>query len=196
VYAAVLALTGLAGCASPEIAPQAADSLAPIRTQANTIEGEIQKTGAAATSLLQNPGADLTPQIDALDNQVNSLKQAVQVGRQDVVAADTAAQNYFAQWDQQLATLSDDLAKSGGVRKEQAEATYGKLRGEIGTFGDQVRSYIADLDESMRYLRTDKTMAGLKTVEPKIRSALSRQPDLLAQLDKVQSQIDAIRGVR
>jgi hypothetical protein len=187
----------LAGCASAprEVSPQASASLAPMRDQADHVETQINQTGAAATTLLERPSPELTPQIDALDSEVQKLKQTLSVGRSQVDTADVAAAQYFSNWEEQLKTMSDDLASSGGSRRQEAMTSFGKLRSDIASFGEQARAYVADLDESVRYMRTDKTMAGVKTVTPKIRSALARQPDMLAQLDKVQSEIDKIRGV-
>ena len=199
--AIVLSLSALVpglmtGCASREISSQASSSLEPLRAQADRIEMHINRTGAAASDLLENPASDLTAQIDRLDQQTQSLQQTLNVGRQQAQSADASVTEYFNDWDQQLSTLSEDLAKSGQARRNQATASFDKLRGDMRTFGEQARAYVAEMDESVRYLRTDKTSAGVKTVTGKIRQALNRQPALLSQLDNIQSQIDAIRGVR
>lgn len=195
IATAVVVATIVGGCASKEVAPQVGDQLVPLRNQADQIEAQINSTGAAATALLAAQGPDITQQIDTLDDEVQKLRQTLSVGKSEVDSADAAAAEYFAQWDDQLETMSDDLSRSGAVRREQAMTSFGNLRTDIGTFGEQARAYVADLDESVRYLRTDKTMAGLKTVTSKIRSALARQPSMQNQLDKLQSSIDKIRGV-
>jgi hypothetical protein len=125
---------------------------------------------------------------------VQNLEQTLSVGRQQVQNADAAAAQYFSRWDQELKSLSDDLGRSSKVRGEQTMASFDKLRADIRAFGQQVRPYLSEMDESMRYLRTAKTVAGVKTVTPEIREALGRQPLMLSQLDSIRGQIDAIRG--
>ena len=92
--------------------------------------------------------------------------------------------------------MSDDMAKAGGARLQQAEATYTKLKTNMYAFRDQVRPYMGELNEAVTYLRTDRTKSGLSAVEPKIRQALNRQSTMMSQLDELTAEIDAMQGTR
>jgi len=200
-YACVVtALIALAGCNTTmqqkDVPPEVSQRLAPIRDQIADLRNQIQNTSAAAGNLVQTPQNDLTSQIDRLDNQLGELKTGLQTGRAKVESVDAATQTYFVNWDQQLKTMSDDMAKAGGARLQQAEATYTKLKTNMYAFRDQVRPYMGELNEAVTYLRTDRTKSGLSAVEPKIRQALNRQSTMMSQLDELTAEIDAMQGTR
>jgi hypothetical protein len=53
---------------------------------------------------------------------------------------------------------------------------------------------MTSLTEISRYLQTDTTAAGVKAVTPQIKSALGREKTIMAKVDAVIEQLDAIRG--
>jgi hypothetical protein len=195
LMAAVAALL-LASCASkpPEVAPQVTSQLVPVRTEAARLRDLVARTAGNAKTLAQTSSSDITPQLDVLSGNLADLKSALRRGQAAVRTADVQTGEYFANWDRQLQTMSQDMQKTGERRQAEAQASYGSLRGTITDTRDQLTSFVNSLSEAEQYLRTDRTAAGVKAVSPKLMDSVDRAPRIQSDLDEVIAQIDAMQG--
>ena len=53
---------------------------------------------------------------------------------------------------------------------------------------------MTQVQEINKYLHTDMTAAGVKSITPQIEKVVEKEPDLMEKIDSVIKQIDAMRG--
>lgn len=192
----VLASMLMVGCASPkrELPPQATSQLVEMRDQLTDGKAAIQTVNDAASDLSERPRSDLTPQVDRLSKELESLNAVAAKSRSDAQAADAQAQAYFSKWQEQIKTMSGDVAESASKREEEARASYGRLTMKIDELRPLYRRYVDDLTEAEKYLKTDTTAPGLDVVQPKLKEAIKHEPALLKKIDETIAEIDRIRA--
>jgi hypothetical protein len=120
-------------------------------------------------------------------------KDALQA-REVAAGAQTRADEFFANWDKQLQTMSGDIAQAGQQRRAESMASFGRLRESLTGVRTQFTPFLSDLQEADRYLQNDPTAAGVKVAAPTIQKALGREKDVLKSIDNLIGQIDAVRG--
>jgi hypothetical protein len=195
----MLGLVGLAlvvgGCATTsEVPPQAVSQLLGMRNELIDGKAQIQKTTGAAKDLVDNPRQDIQPQVNAFRTQVTQLSKDALQTRQAAASAQARAEDFFANWEKQLQTMSGSLAEGGQQRRTESMASFQQLRDRLTGVRTQFQPVLADLQEAERYLGTDPTAAGLKVAAPTIKKALGREPAVLKSIDELIAQIDVVRG--
>jgi hypothetical protein len=191
----------LAACSSSEPKPQPAEmppqtqqGLTALRDQMVSGKAQIQKTTDAARDLAQRPLAQIEPQINRLAQEVQTLEgMATRAGGQ-YETQKGQTQQYFAQWSKELETMSKQVREAGMERREQSIASLDALQNSIESLRSTFRPYMDALTESAKYLRTDPTPSGVKSITPRIQGAIDVEKTLLAKMDAVIAQIDVMRG--
>lgn len=184
-----------AGCATTaEIPPQAVGPLLDLRNGLIDGRAQIQKTTGAARDLLEHPRQDVPAQVNAFRSQVGRLSRDALHAREVATGAQTRADEFFANWEKQLQTMSGSMAEGGQQRRAESMASFAKLSERLTAVRAQFSPFLADLQEADRYLQSDATAAGVKAAAPTIRKALDREKDLLRSIDDLIGQIDAVRG--
>jgi predicted nucleic acid-binding Zn-ribbon protein len=186
----------LVGCAGPnrELPPQATSQLVEMRDQLTQGKAAIQTVNDAASDLSERPRSDLMPQVNRLSSELESLQAVAAKSRTENLAADAQAQAYFSKWQEQIKTMSGDVAESASKRESQARASYGRLTMKIDELRPIYRSYVDNLTQAEQYLKTDTTAPGLDVVQPKLEEAIKHEPTLLRKIDETISEIDRIRA--
>jgi hypothetical protein len=195
--AVFLLATGLAltGCASQaELPPQVTNDLVTLRDQLLKGKAEIQATCNAARDVTQRPQAQIEPQVKHLIGSIDSLEKLATEGRTQFNSADERAQAYFAKWETELKGMNDSLAMKGEARRAESEASLKELKKRAEALREEFRPFMASLLEVSKYLQTDTTSAGVKTVTPQIKKALEKEDDLMNKVDSTVAQIDKMRG--
>ena len=191
----VALFVGMVGCGSAyEVPPQTSQDLLNLRDHVIESKAQIQKTSNAARDLIQRPQQNLTSQIMLLGEHIATLNSMSTRGRQMYTGAELHATDYFADWDRQLKSMSDDLAAAGQKRLGQSIASFKTLQLQVLDVRGFFQPYMAKLLEVQQYLRTDTTAAGVKAVTPMIKDALGREPDIMKRADQIIKQIDNMRG--
>jgi len=186
---------GVAGCVSGyEVPPQTSSDLLSLRAHVIASKAQIQMTSNAARDLVQRPQQNLTAQITALANHIATLDTMASRGREMYAGAELRAADYFVDWDRQLKSMSEQIAKAGQVRREESMASFHTLQLQVLDIRGLFKPYMAKLLEVQKYLRTDTTAAGIKAVTPSIKNALSREPFIMKKADQIVNQIDKMRG--
>jgi hypothetical protein len=189
----------LAACASTEPAempPQTQKGLAELRDQMLSRKIQIQKTAAAARDLAQRPLAQIDPQINRLAVEVQTLEGMALQTRGQFEEQKGQTEQYFADWSTELETMSKDVREAGMERREGSIASLDALEDDIDDLRSTFRPFMDALTESTKYLRTDPTPAGVKSITPRIQEALDVEEQLMDEIDTVIAQIDVMRGNR
>lgn len=192
VLAAVLTLVGCASQA--ELPPQVSSDLVSLRDRMIKGKAEIQTTCNAARDVAQRPQAQVEPQVRHLIESIDSLEKLATEGRSEFSSADQRAQAYFKSWESQLQGMSDEIARKGEARLNESAASLEELKRRAEALRQDFRPFMASLLEVSKYLQTDTTAAGVKTVTPQINKALDQERNLMAKVDAVIAQIDKMRG--
>jgi hypothetical protein len=191
---AVMSL-GLVGCASQtELPPQITQNLVELRDQVVQGKAQMQTTCNAARDLTQRPQAQLQPQIDRLVQAIASLDSLATNNRQQFATAEEHAEAYFIHWDKQMKGLSESLAEKGQERRARSMASFSELKSRTESLKKEFRPFMSSLLEVSKYLQTDTTTEGVKTVTQQIKTSLDRENSIMAKADSVIAQIDAMRG--
>jgi hypothetical protein len=190
-----LGLTLATGCATTtEVPPQAVGQLLTLRNGLIDGKAQIQKTTGAARDLIEHPRQDVQAQVNAFRSQMSQLSKDALQAREVAAGAQTRADEFFANWDKQLQTMSGDIAQAGQQRRAESMASFGRLRESLTGVRTQFTPFLSDLQEADRYLQNDPTAAGVKVAAPTIQKALGREKDVLKSIDNLIGQIDAVRG--
>jgi hypothetical protein len=185
----------LAGCAtSTEVPPQTQEGLTDLRDQLLTGKAQIQRTTGAARDLTQRPQGQVQPQVERLSREVASLEELATKSRSQFRSQQQQSMQYFAQWDEQLKTMTNSVRDAGEERRADSLATFETLQKQVESLRQGFRPYMDALLESSRYLKTDATAAGVKTITPRLNSAVESENLLMQRIDAVIAQIDAMRG--
>ena len=187
----------LSACASPqpaELPPQTQQGLTQLRDQMVSGKAQIQRATDAARDLAQRPLAQIDPQISRLAQVVQALESMATRARGQFETQKGQTEQYFAQWSTELEAMSKQVREAGMERREQGIASLDALDEMVGNLRSTFRPYMDALTESAKYLRTDPTPSGVKSITPRIQGALDVEKDLLDQVDAVIAQIDVMRG--
>ncbi|MFA5205858.1 MAG: hypothetical protein WC708_15790 [Lentisphaeria bacterium] len=188
-------LMTLAGCATTaELPPQITQDLGQLRGQLLQGKAQVQTTCNAARDLTQRPQAQLEPQITQLVKAIAGLSDLATNHRQQFTTAEERADAYFAHWDKQMSQLSADLAEEGRERRAESMESFAELKARTQELKKEFRPFMLSLLEVSRYLQTDTTAAGVRVVTPRIKGALEYENAIMAKIDAVVAQIDAMRG--
>lgn len=192
----------LAGCASSEpepvqpaeMPPQTQVGLNELRTQMVSSKAQIQRATDAARDLAQRPLAQIQPQIDRLSQEVLMLEGMALRARGQFESQKGQTQEYFDAWSAELETMSKQVQEAGMARREQGLASVAALEKNVESLQSSFRPYMDALTESTKYLRTDPTPSGVKSITPRIQQALDVEKVLMERIDAVIAQIDVMRG--
>lgn len=186
---------GLAGCATTsELPPQITRDLGELRAQLLQGKAQVQTTCNAARDLTQRPQAQMEPQVATLVRDIAALGDLATNHRQQFTTAEERADAYFAHWDKQMSQLSADLAEKGRERRAEGMESFAELKARTQELKKEFRPFMLSLLEVSRYLQTDTTAAGVQVVTPRIKAALECENVIMAKIDDVIAQIDAMRG--
>jgi hypothetical protein len=187
-----------AGCATPkvELPPKAVEGLLAVRDGLLDNKAQVQKTTAAARDMIDNPRQDVGAQIGAFSSALSKLRDETGQTRQLGAGMQATADEYFAQWDQQLKTVSGELGAAGQERRAESQASFAKLEESVKALRAAFAPFMGELEATDRFLEADPTASGVKAAGPSLRKVLDKEEEVLERADAVIAQIDAVRGGR
>ena len=192
VFAAAFALL-LTGGASGQVSPQASSGLTQIRAEAVRIKEQVGRTAAATRKLARSQAYNLAGSLDSLSTTLGNLKSTLAGARETVRTTEDQTTAYFAKWDEQLGSMSEDMQKTGQKRQAQVMASFAAVRAELADVRTSLKPFVDALSEIEQYLRTDQTKAGLDTVAQRLTSTAEQEHVIRRDLDKLIRQIDTIQ---
>jgi Protein of unknown function (DUF2959) len=186
----------LAACTATatEVPPEAALQLNGLKNSLATGKAQIQRATEAARGLDRASSTTMEEQVARLLEEVASLESIALQGRQQYEAQTAEAKAYFVQWDVQLKTMTESVQKAGQERREESMKSFEMLADKVKTVRATFRPYMDALSEAARYLKTDKTAAGIKAIQPRVAEALKVETKLMKQIDDLNVQINTMLG--
>jgi hypothetical protein len=181
----------LAGCSSEPVSP-AAQTGAKITEAADKINegsGKIDGTLAALNDLVNNPQGDLAPKFQKFNVSVDDL-QSTAIGVSNRVAEMRASGNdYFTNWDQQLAQIkNEDIKSRSAERRNQVLKEFTDIKLAYTQAGMAFRPFMSDLRDIQSALRTDLTVGGIAAVKGAADKANADGAELKTSVDALASE--------
>jgi uncharacterized phage infection (PIP) family protein YhgE len=189
--ALAVAIAALAGCASEPESP-AAKTGAKITEAADKINegsGKIDATMAALNDLVNNPSGDLAPKFTKFNASVDDLAAAALNVSNRVAEMRVSGNDYFKDWDQQLAQIkNEDIKNRSAERKNQVQKEFTDIKTAYTQVSMAYRPYMADLRDIQSALRTDLTVGGVSAVKGAADKANTDGTQLKSSVDALSSE--------
>jgi archaellum component FlaC len=108
----------------------------------------LDATVAALNELVERPAPDLNPQFKTYTTNLGMLETSAGKVRDLAATMDTKSQEYFLQWDTQIATVQDeDIRERSEDRKKTIEANFNKIKNEYAEVRNEFKPLLADLQD-------------------------------------------------
>ena len=196
LMAMTVALTGCGGGSSGsgyQRAASAGGNLLKDKADTLKLKDQVTATTAALKDLLGDPQRDLKPQYKAFTGALNKLDSMAKKSRERGVAIQASLDKYVDSWREEVVTIQDVTLREQALdRVAQAKESFKRLNGELAAFKEALTPYVSSLKDIQRYLDTDLTPAGLKTVQAMADKATASDKDILRRVDGVVAELDRV----
>ncbi len=153
----------------------------------------VTQTTAALNDLIGDPQRDLKPQYKAFTSSVNKVDSLAKKSRERGVAIQASLDKSVDAWREEVVTIQDVTLRDQALeRVAQAKESYKRLYTELNTFKEALTPYVGSLKDIQRYLDTDLTPAGLKTVQTRAAKATAADKDILKGIDAAAAELDRV----
>jgi hypothetical protein len=176
----------LTGCSSEPASPAAATGAKITEAAAKINEGsaKIDTTLAALNDLVSNPQGDLAPKFEKFNVSVDELQSAAINVSNRVAEMRASGNDYFKNWDQQLAEIkNEDIKNRSAERKNQVMKEFTDIKLAYTKASMAYRPFMADLRDVQSALRTDLTAGGVASVKGSADKAKAAGADLKTTVD-------------
>ena len=191
-----VALTGCGGGSSSsgyQRAAGAGGSLLKDKADMLKLKDQVTATTATLNDLIGDPQRDLKPQYKAFTGALNKLDSMAKKTRERGVAIQASLEKYVDAWREEVVTIQDVTLRDQALdRVAQAKESFKRLYGELNAFKEALTPYVGSLKDIQRYLDTDLTPAGLKTVQAMAAKATASDKDILRRVDDVVAELDRV----
>jgi hypothetical protein len=195
LVAVAVALTGCGGSSSSghQRAAGVGGSLLKDKADMVKLKDLVTQTTTTLNDLIGDPQRDLKPQYKAFSSAVNKVDSMAKKTRERSVAIQASLDKYVDAWRDEVVTIQDVTLKEQALdRVAQAKESFKRLYGELNAFKEALAPYVGSLKDIQRYLDTDLTPAGLKTVQAMAAKATASDKDILRRIDGVVVELDRV----
>lgn len=165
----IAALAALAGCASKGNYEQGAATGAGLRDVADKIAAgndRIDGTMGALNDLVNNPQGDLVPKYKNFNDKVGDMQGLATDIKQRVADMRATGNQYFAKWNEQIATIKNQDIKNASTQREaQMQKQFMDMKRGYAQVQIAYGPFISDLKDIQTALSTDLTEGGLSAVK-------------------------------
>jgi chromosome segregation ATPase len=149
----------------------------------------LDATVAALNELVERPAPDLNPQFKTYTTNLGMLETSAGKVRDLAATMDTKSQEYFLQWDTQIATVQDeDIRERSEDRKKTIEANFNKIKNEYAEVRNEFKPLLADLQDIRTVLTTDLTVDGLKSINKTVKKVDDESKDVKESLQEMEKR--------
>ncbi len=185
---AVCASLALFACKSSDSGADTGSSITKASAQIDLGIQQLDATVAALHDLVDHPAPDLTTQRSAYEKSLSALEATANDVSATSAEMQAKGQAYFAQWDQQVATIqNEDIREQSTDRRKTIEASFTKVRKEYDESRGSFDAVLSDLRDIRTALRADLTLNGidaLKSTVKKVDKNANKTKDSLKDLSE------------
>lgn len=157
----------LAGCASANYkkGDSAASSLTSAANAITVGQAKIETALTNLNDLVNNPQGDLVAGFNKFNAAVKSLQATSQDVSRRVTEMRKTGNDYFQQWDQQLATIqNEDIKNRSAARKDEMEKKFADVKRSYTEVHLAFEPFLRDLKDIQTALGTDLTSGGVAAI--------------------------------
>jgi uncharacterized phage infection (PIP) family protein YhgE len=184
-------LVVLGGCASGNY-KKGASTAAGLSQSADKItagKARIDSTLMALNSLVKSPQGDLVPKFKQFNDAVTALQSAAKNVSASVKDMRDKGNEYFKNWDEQLAQISnEDIKKRSTERKGKVQKEFIDVNNSYTQFENALNPFMSHLKDIQTALRTDLTVGGVSVVQNAANDANHEAKPLKKSLDELVKQ--------
>jgi hypothetical protein len=186
-----VALAALAGCATKGNYQQGSATGTGLINASGKIAAGTNKVDTTLNSLndlVNNPQGDLVPKYKKFNDSVSDLQALSDSVSKQFTDARVTGNQYFQNWDQQLALIKDqDLKNNSAQRKAGMQKEYDDLKRSYAQVQMNFGPFMTSLRDIQTVLGTDLTVGGVASVK----SAATKANMNGAELKKSMSELSA-----
>lgn len=151
--------------------------------------GHLDATLAALEVLVEKPAPDLAPQFKTFTKSLAQLESSAEDVAALAAKIDSKSQDYFAQWDQQLAAVqNEDIRARSSERREAISASFKKIQNEYGEVREEFKPLLSDLRDVRTVLAADLTLDGLKSIEDTAEDVMKESRSVKESLQELEKR--------
>jgi Protein of unknown function (DUF2959) len=185
------AIATLAGCKSGNY-EAGASTAAGLTESADKAAAGKAKIDAALTSLndlINNPQGDLVPRFKQFNTAVNDLEATAKNVSGNVASMRGQGKEYFAKWDEQLATIkNEDIKARSAERKNEVQTKFTDIKKTYEETAMAFKPFMAELKDVQSALSTDLTPGGVAALKGPAEKLNKDAVPLKASIDKLSTQ--------
>ena len=134
--------------------------------------GKIDATLTSLNDLVNNPSGDLVPKFKTFNKNVADLKDLSDNINKQFTDARVKGNQYFQDWDQQLASIrSADIKNASTQRKNAVLKEYNDLKASYAKTSMSFDPFMGDLKDIQTALGTDLTVGGVSSIKGGVNKA-------------------------
>lgn len=197
LFGAALAITliALAGCASKNY-QKGSDTGSGLIDAANRITAgktKIDAVLAPLNTLVSNPQGDLVGEFNKFNDAVSDLQSSAQDVKSRVAAMRANGNEYFQNWDQQLATIkNEDIKSQSADRKAAVQKQFMDIKRSYTAVQMAFEPFMSDLKDIQAALGTDLTTGGVTAISGSAQKTNQDANALKASMDQLASQFNQL----
>jgi hypothetical protein len=193
----LLSLLATSGCKTTthQRAEIASRRIGDTKAEAVLAKGLITESIDTLNDLTNNPQPNIEPQYEKFSESVDKLETGVQRTRDRISDMRIKREAYLASWQKEAEAIqSPEMQKRAMVRIEEAKSNFGKLN----ILGEEVKTsfapFLASFKDLQRYIGSDLTPAGVKSVVDLAERARQEEPAIQKSLDALIAELDRVKG--
>jgi hypothetical protein len=196
LVAVALAFTGCGSSSSGsgyQRAAGAGGSLLKDKADMLKLKDQVTATTAALNDLLGDPQRDLKPQYKAFTSALAKVNGLAKATRDRGTAIQAGLDKYLDTWRESVTAIQDETLRQQALdRVAQTKESFRRLYGELTAFKEALTPYVGSLKDVERYLTTDLTPTGLKTITASATKAIAADKDIQARIDSVVAELTRV----
>lgn len=180
----------LIGCSSTPTGEGAktGTSLTVMADRLDAARVQLATTMQNLDTLTSTTEGDPAPAYKAFADSVNALDKRAQAVQSSADAIENKSKAYFEQWEEELASINnEDIRKQSQARKDKVQQGIGKVRKQYDELADLYTPLMADLRDLVAVLKTDLTVAGVKSIERPAREAHSSANKVMSKAEELEN---------
>ncbi|MDH7600225.1 MAG: DUF2959 family protein, partial [Sedimentisphaerales bacterium] len=136
---------------------------------------------------------DLRPQYKTFASAVKKADGMVKKTRERAIAIQASLDKYVDNWREQVVSIQDpNLREQALGRINQAKSSFARLYSQLTAIKDALTPYIGNLKDIQRYLDTDLTATGLKTIQSMADKSINSERQIVEQIDATMAELERV----
>ena len=137
----------------------------------------VDATTRALNALVDKTPGDKSAQFKTYSKELDTLEEHATNVRDLSAEMDAHTEEYFAKWDQQIATITnEDIRERSEDRRKNVDKAFAKIREKYAEARDEFKPMLADLTDIRTALAADLTPGGIDAVR-KSAGKVAKQTD-------------------